>query len=83
MKYRVLTSNNSKVCLLSAAMSGLPLVWMCLLLSLLTVEIQSRDLRAHRHSELSDCKRPGCLTMKSQIINSLPPCLKVGISCLC
>ncbi|KAK5606595.1 hypothetical protein CRENBAI_018134 [Crenichthys baileyi] len=49
MKYRVLTSDNSKVCLLAAAMSGLPLVWMCLLLSLLPVEIQSRDLRAHRH----------------------------------
>ncbi|KAM4734273.1 protein ADM2 [Anableps anableps] len=30
-------------------MSGLPLVWLCLLLSLLPVEIQSRDLRAHRH----------------------------------
>uniref|UniRef100_A0A3Q2DR51 Adrenomedullin 2b n=1 Tax=Cyprinodon variegatus TaxID=28743 RepID=A0A3Q2DR51_CYPVA len=31
-------------------MRGLPLVWLCLLLSLQPVEIQSWDLRAHRHS---------------------------------
>ncbi|XP_008410662.1 uncharacterized protein adm2b [Poecilia reticulata] len=30
-------------------MRGLPLVWLCLLLSLLPLEIQSRGLRVHRH----------------------------------
>ncbi|XP_043980596.1 protein ADM2 [Gambusia affinis] len=30
-------------------MTGLPVVWLCLLLSLLPLEIQSRALRAHRH----------------------------------
>ncbi|XP_023207596.1 ADM2 [Xiphophorus maculatus] len=61
-------------------MTGLPLVWLCLLLSLLPLEIQSRSLRAHRHrlGEPRICKAsypnspPGVSDLSAAISNPIP-----------